>query len=235
MWNPWHGCHKISEGCLNCYVYRRDAQYGKDSTLVAKTRDFALPVRKSRAGVYKLAGPQTVYTCFTSDFFLAEADAWRVEAWQMIRQRVDLHFFIVTKRIQRFQVQLPADWCAGYPNVTIYCTAENQQRAAERLPILLREPIRHKGIICEPLLEAVDLSAYLSREIESVIVGGESGSNGRVCRYEWVLAIQEQCRQAGTAFHFKQTGTHFVKDGRIYTIRRALQQSQAAKAGIDLP
>ncbi|MEN6461119.1 MAG: DUF5131 family protein, partial [Syntrophomonas sp.] len=34
-WNPWHGCHKISTGCQNCYVYRIDAQHGKDSSIVS--------------------------------------------------------------------------------------------------------------------------------------------------------------------------------------------------------
>ena len=28
-WNPWHGCHKLSAGCMNCYVYRIDAQHGR--------------------------------------------------------------------------------------------------------------------------------------------------------------------------------------------------------------
>ena len=29
-WNPWHGCHKKSEGCLNCYMFRIDARYERD-------------------------------------------------------------------------------------------------------------------------------------------------------------------------------------------------------------
>ena len=37
IWNPWHGCKKISPGCYNCYVYRRDAEFGKDSSIVKKT------------------------------------------------------------------------------------------------------------------------------------------------------------------------------------------------------
>ena len=233
-WNPWHGCHKISAGCLNCYVYRRDAQYGKDSSVVVKTGDFNLPVKRNRTGEYKLSGNETVYTCFTSDFFLEDADAWRVEAWQMIRERSDLHFFIVTKRIHRFHVSLPDDWGDGYNNVTICCTVENQNRADSRLPIFLAEPIRYKSIICEPLLESVNLSAYLSSAIEEVVVGGESGDNARICSYSWVLNIREQCRQKGVAFHFKQTGARFEKDGRLYTIRRRLQHLQAQKAGIDL-
>ena len=54
VWNPWHGCRKISPGCLNCYVYRRDAEFGKDASVIAKTASFDLPVRRNRKGEYKL-------------------------------------------------------------------------------------------------------------------------------------------------------------------------------------
>ena len=30
MWNLWHGCHKLSDGCRHCSVYRTDGKYGKD-------------------------------------------------------------------------------------------------------------------------------------------------------------------------------------------------------------
>ncbi|HBF39956.1 MAG TPA: hypothetical protein DDW50_21955 [Firmicutes bacterium] len=234
FWNPWHGCHKISPGCQNCYVYRRDAEFGKDSSVVAQTKDFDLPVRRNRAGEYKLPGPDIVFTCFTSDFFLEDADAWRVEAWQMMRQRRDLHFFMVTKRIDRFRVNPPGDWGEGYDNVSICCTVENQDRAEYRLPIFLEAPIKHKSIICEPILESVDLSVYLSPAIEEVTVGGESGDQARLCDYAWVLDIREQCRKSGVSFYFKQTGARFQKDGRLYNIRRRDQQTQAQKAGINL-
>ena len=39
IWNPWHGCHKKSAGCLNCYMFRRDSLYDKDSNIVSKTKD----------------------------------------------------------------------------------------------------------------------------------------------------------------------------------------------------
>lgn len=153
----------------------------------------------------------------------------------MIRTRSDLHFYIITKRIHRFHVNLPDDWGDGYDNVSICCTVENQDRADCRLPIFLREPIRHKNIICEPLLEAVDLSPYLSAGIKDVTVGGESGNNARICRYDWVLDIREQCLRAGVPFYFKQTGARFEKDGRLYTIPRKYQHYQAQKAGINFP
>jgi len=233
QWNPWHGCHKISAGCLNCYVYRIDASFDRDATIISKTANFNLPLKKTRGGDYKLSAGEIVYTCFSSDFFLEEADEWRIEAWQMIRLRSDLHFYIITKRIDRFTVNLPADWGAGYDNVSICSTCENQDRADYRLPILLSLPIRHKAIICEPLLEQINLSPWLHPSIEGVIVGGESGKNARTCDFNWVLDLRAQCVKKKVPFHFKQTGARFVKDGHLYFIKRQDQHVQAAKAAID--
>jgi protein gp37 len=232
-WNLWHGCHKISAGCKNCYVYRFDAAFNRDASSVSKTADYNLPLKKKRNGAYKLPAGETVYTCFTSDFFLEEADEWRIDAWQMIRLRTDLLFYIITKRITRFRVNLPQDWGDGYNHVTICSTCETQDMADYRLPILLSLPIKHKAIICEPLLERINLSRWLTPSIEEVIVGGESGNNARICDYDWVLDIRTQCIEKKVPFHFKQTGARFVKDGRLYHIKRQDQHTQAAKAGID--
>ena len=180
IWNPWHGCHKISEGCLNCYMFRRDAMYDKDSNIVTKTSTFNAPVKRSRDGSYKMQESGTVYACMTSDFFIEEADEWRKEAWAFIRERNDLSFCIITKRIERFEVSLPDDWGDGYENVTICATCENQKRADERLPIMLRQPIKHREIIHEPMLGQIDIEKYLlSGKIEQVTCGGESGDNAR--------------------------------------------------------
>ena len=255
IWNPWHGCHKISPGCKNCYVYRRDAEFGKDSSVVTKTRNFDLPLRKNRKGSYVLlpqvetkindcgleeivAQDNQIFTCGTSDFFIEEADAWREEAWRIIRSRPDLHFYIVTKRIHRFTQGLPADWGEGYDNVTICCTCENQNRADYRLPIFFSLPIRHREIIHEPMLEAIDLTPHLQQYgslISCVICGGESGDaqDVRVLDYAWVLQTMMQCITHQVPFHFKQTGTLFRKNNHIYHIPRKDQLAQAAKAGID--
>lgn len=232
-WNPWHGCHKYSAGCRNCYVYRSDAAHGKDSSLVAKTAAFGLPVAKKRTGDYKLPAGELVWTCFTSDFFLEDADPWRPAAWAMMKERSDLNFLFITKRILRFYDCIPPDWGSGYPNVSICCTAENQACADQRLPFFQTLPVAAKSIICEPLLEEIDLSPYLGSWVKQVVAGGESGPNARLCRYEWVLALRDQCQRAGVPFHFKQTGARFEKDGRLYHIPRRLQHSQAAKAGLN--
>ena len=118
-WNPWHGCHKHSEGCRNCYVYRSDAKYEKDSSVVTKNSQFKLPLAKTRQGEYKLKSGSRVATCFTSDFLVPDADPWRPEAWAMMRERSDLQFLFLTKRIERLEKLLPPDWGDGYPNVQI--------------------------------------------------------------------------------------------------------------------
>lgn len=232
-WNLWHGCHKISPGCAHCYVYRTDEKYGRDSSQVARTQDFDLPIRRDRNGQYKIPSGEMVYTCFTSDYFVEDADPWREETWRMMRQRSDLHFMMITKRIDRFLQCVPPDWGDGYPNVHIYCTVENQERADYRLPLFLEAPIRHKGIVCEPLLQRVELEAYLFPCIEEVIAGGESGNQARVCDYQWVLDLRRQCIKKNIPFHFKQTGARLLKDGRLYRVPRAQQHDQARKAGID--
>lgn len=232
-WNPWHGCHKISEGCRHCYVYRQDANHAKDSSEVVRTNAFDRPVRRSRDGRFKVPAGEMVYTCFTSDFLVEEADAWRSEAWEMMRLRHDLQFFFITKRIDRLSAVLPPDWGEGYDNVAIGCTVENQQMADYRLPKLLEVPCKHKLIICAPLLGPLDISTYLTPAIEEVSVGGESGNSARPCDYAWVLGIRSQCIEADVAFTYHQTGARLVKDEKLYRIRRQYQHSQARKAGID--
>ena len=150
----------------------------------------------------------------------------------MIQRRSDLHFYMVTKRPERILQCLPEDWGNGYDNVTICCTMENQRRTDERLPIFRELPIRHKAIICEPLLEMIDFRGGLGQWSEQVTVGGESGRDARVCDYDWVLNIREQCIDANVSFHFKQTGALFRKDGRLFHIPRNQQMAQARRANI---
>ena len=234
-WNPWHGCTKISPGCLHCYVYRQDSMYGTQtaSNIARKTAAFNLPIKRKRDKSWKIESGKIVFTCFTSDFLLQDADPWRKECWQMIRQRNDLRFYFFTKRIDRFMQCIPDDWNEGYDNVLVGCTVENQQMADYRLPIFKALPIKHKSIIASPLLEHIDIRAYIDSDIEEVATGGESGLQARVCNYDWILDLREQCVAANVPFRFHQTGARLLKDGKLYRIPRRYQLSQAHKANID--
>lgn len=234
-WNPWHGCTKISTGCKYCYVYRQDEMYGSSTaaSLCKKNLDFNKPIKKKRDKSFKIPENSIVFTCFTSDFLLEDADKWRGECWEMMKRRSDCYFYFFTKRIDRLEKCLPDDWGDGYENVIIGCTIENQELADYRLPIFKTLPIKHKSIIIAPILSSIDISKYLDETIEEVSVGGESGNDARACNYDWVLDLRKQCIAANVPFRFHQTGARLIKGGKEYRIKRRFQHSQAAKAGIN--
>ena len=97
-WEPWTGCYKASDGCTYCYFYGPYAKrYGQN--IIEKTDKFDWPVRRNAKGQYNIKGNKILATCFATDFFLPEADEWRKEVWAMIRERTDIDFLILTKRI----------------------------------------------------------------------------------------------------------------------------------------
>lgn len=229
-WEPWSGCYKVSDGCTYCYFYGPySKRYGQNT--VQKTAEFDKPLAKTAKGEYKIANGKIVATCFASDFFIPEADEWRIDAWRMIKQRPDLDFLILTKRIDRFRVSLPDDWGDGYDNVNIGCTVENQALADYRLPLFLSYPIKRRFAACSPLLGAIDLSKYLEG-IDHVTVNGETGREARECDYNWVLDIRDQCKNAGITFWFKTTGSVFRRDGVTQKINPYKQSSLAKELDI---
>ena len=232
MWNPWRGCHKHSTGCKFCYIHKGDSKRAVATNVIVKTDDFYAPILKNKNGEYRIKSGQTVYTCFSTDFLIEEADQWRQECWAMIKERSDLNFIFLTKRIERFMECIPVDWHCGYDNVIVGCTIENQDRADYRLHIFSEIPIKHKNIICQPLIENIDIEKYLDG-VELVVVGGESDMFARPLNYEWVLNIREQCIKTNTKFEFRQCSTYFIKDGEKYKLTVRQLSSMAKKANIN--
>lgn len=236
IWNPWHGCVKVSEGCAHCYMYYLDKVRGQaDGSEIYRTANMRYPLAKDRNGNYKIRPGEMLRVCMTSDFFLAEADVWRDEAWAVMRARPDVVFFLLTKRPERVRDHLPADWGDGWENVFFNVTCENQRRADERLPYLLELPFKHKGVMCAPFIGPVSLAkALASGQIEQVICGGENYDGARPCHFEWVQALRAECVAADVTFNFIETGTVFVKDGRTYRMpSKRLQSRMAYKSGMN--
>ena len=231
MWNPWRGCKKCSDGCLHCYIHKGDAKRDVGTGNIVKTKDFYKPIEKLKNGAYKMKAG-IVYLGFSTDFLIEEADSWRKECWDMIRQRQDCTFLFLTKRIERFSACLPDDWGEGYENVVVCCTIENQKNADRELSVFQSLPIKHKCITAQPLLERIQIAPYLEG-IELVVVGGESDRCARPLDYSWVLDIREQCVQNNVSFEFRQCGTHFIKDGKQYNLKTKDLCPQARKAGIN--
>ena len=234
IWNPWHGCKKCSEGCQNCYMFYLDAKRDKNGADIYRTKSgFKYPLSKHRNGEYKVRSGEMLRVCMTSDFFLEEADLWRDEAWQIISQRPDVKFFLLTKRPERVASNLPWNWGDGFENVMLNVSCENQRRADERIPILLELPFKHKGIMCAPYIGQVSIEKYLpTGQIEQVLCDGENYVGARPCHYEWVKSLYDECVRYNVTFVFCGTGNRFVKDGKLYKLDSKIQVEQAYKSGL---
>ena len=234
IWNPWHGCVKKSEGCDNCYMYFLDEMRNKNGADVYRTKNgFNYPVQKDKNGDYKIRSGEMIRVCMTSDFFLEAADAWRSQAWDLMRQRRDVVFFLLTKRPERVKDCLPADWGDGWDNIFFNVSAENQRRADERIPLLLALPFKHKGVMCAPFIGEITLKKYLETgQIEQVLCDGENYGGARPCHYEWVRRLRQECEESNVTFVFCGTGRCFVKGGKTYHLEGSIQSRQARKSGL---
>jgi protein gp37 len=216
-------------------MYFLDKQRQQNGADIYKVKaNFDYPLRKDKNGAYKIKSGEHIRVCMTSDFFLPEADKWRTEAWNIMRQRPDVLFFLLTKRPERVKDCLPDDWGQGWHNVFFNVTTENQAMADERIPILLELPFYYKGVMVAPFIGEVHLQNYLATgQIRQVIAGGENYDGARPLHYEWVKSLYDECVAADVTFCFIETGTHFIKDGKSYFMPdKRLQSVQAFRSGL---
>ena len=230
-------------------MFSNDRRRGLDPTEVRRSKTgFDYPLRRRRDGRPAVRPGELIRVCMNSDFFIEEAGAWRAEAWNIIRARPDVRFFLLTKRPERVRACLPLDWPGregahgGWPHVMLNVSCENQRRANERIPQLLSLPFAHRGIMCTPLIGGVSLAeatagfdgpALGSGGIEQVVAGGENYENPRPCDFDWIRSLRRECEAADVTFAFIETGSVFVKDGRAYRLpSRRLQSQQAYRFGM---
>jgi protein gp37 len=210
--NPWIGCTKVSEGCLNCYaeagdLFRHWTSGGwgpgkpRHRTSAANWKE---PLKWNRAAA--IGGRRAKVFCASlADVFDPEVDrAWRADLWDLIRRCPHLDWQLLTKRPQFISSGLPSDWDSGWPNVWLGTSVENQKRADERVPLLVSVPAIIHFLSVEPLLGPIQFQSLAG--VEWVIVGGESGPAARPVLEPWVIDIQAQCQAGGVKFFFKQWG-----------------------------
>ncbi len=210
-WNPWHGCKKVSPGCKFCYMYRDKERYGDDDPSI---------VRKSKTKFFeplKWKDPKLIFTCSWSDFFIEEADEWRSDAWNVIRQTPQHTYQILTKRPERIHESLPAWFDAIAYNVLIGVSIEDQSNV-NRLEYLVDLPCR-TFVSFEPLLGKISWTEFMSI-LDWCIIGGESGNDQgkyryRRCDLSWITHLISEFKYRETPVFVKQLGTHLAKELRL--------------------
>lgn len=227
-----YGCTKISPACTNCYAmgmagrleamgldrYAGTTEGGQWTGRVRVDFDAIGP---AFAKLPKRT-PARVFVTSMSDLFHHDVPAEFIGRvfWEM-NNRPHLTFQVLTKRAERM-----ASWSAGFApwprNVWAGVTVEDQRRADDRIPHLLRVPAAARFLSVEPMLSEVDLwtarypwpdggagkgSAFAwGRDVSWVICGGESGPDARPMHPDWARSLRDQCQAAGVPFFFKQWG-----------------------------
>ena len=223
-WNPMSGCTKISAGCANCYAetmaYRLKAMGTK-----GYENGFAVTLHPEKlSDPLKHKKPTMYFVCSMGDLFHEDVPFDYIDQIFAIMALTPQHTYqVLTKRPERMNQYMenpPALW--PLPNVWLGVTAENQEQADKRIPILIDTPAAVRFVSIEPMLGEINLQklhrkmvngapAYPCNEpylfdLDWVIVGGETGANARPMHPDWVRSIKEQCEEAKVPFFFKQWG-----------------------------
>lgn len=241
--NPWEGCQKVSPGCDHCYAESRNARFGGGVAInwgpgASRRRTSVANWRKpsqwnaAHEEFYAAHGRrQRVFCASLADVFDNAVDPqWRGDLFELIRTTPNLDWLLLTKRPQNIVRMVRSHGAvAGNgerylpDNVCLGTTAEDQARADQNIPALLRTigelGARVTFLSVEPMLGPVEVFSEITGEllhtsgndfepgwISWVICGGESGHGARPVHPTWPRSLRDQCAAAGVPFLFKQWG-----------------------------
>lgn len=210
-WNPWLGCFKVSQGCKHCYADTLTSGrmgldvFGPDLTKRKRTgKQVWSNPRKWDREALEARTPARTFCASLADFFedAPGPNAWRPDAWRVIRSTPWLDWQLLTKRPELLSRMLPDDWGDGYPNVWLGTSIESNE-VQERSIKLVSVPAVVHFISYEPALAPIDQVSLF--DIEWIIVGGESGPGYRPMDFDWVRDVRRRCEMLDIAFFFKQS------------------------------
>ena len=237
-WNPVTGCTKISPGCAYCYAEGITLRFKRGGPYLPGKATIKLHYDRLNAPA-KWKTPRRVFVNSMSDLFHEEVPFHFIQQVFLHMVKHDQHTYqILTKRPERMleylhwaeKLQWPSHIWAGV-------SVENQYWADKRIPLLARIPARVRFLSVEPLLKAVHLGSYL-KQIQWVIVGGESGPRSRPMKAEWATRIRDECLDAGVPFFFKQWGGRHNKaggrelDGRTWDEMPVIPSTSSTQSGV---
>ena len=211
-WNPLTGCTKISPGCKHCYAERMSkrlramGQRNYKNGFKLTTHEHALETPLN----WKTS--RTIFVNSMSDLFHKSVPTEYILKVFDVMKRADWHRFqLLTKRSERLlELNDKLPWPQ---NIWMGVSVENRDYNY-RIRSLAKTGAFVKFLSIEPLLDSIPNLPL--RNIDWVIVGGESGPKARPMEEEWVLDIHAQCKKKNVPFFFKQWGgTNKKKTGRL--------------------
>jgi protein gp37 len=211
-WNPVTGCTKVSPGCLNCYAERM-AKRLKAMGVERYSYGFKVRVHDDLLEMpLKWRNPRVIFVNSMSDLFHEEVPEYFIKNVFEIMNSCPQHTFqILTKRSKRLkELSHKLRWAH---NIWMGVSVENTE-TTYRIKDLEKTDARVKFISCEPLIGPINRMPL--KNIDWIIVGGESGPHARVMEKHWAISIRNQCVRQSVPYFFKQWGgTRKKANGRM--------------------
>ncbi len=211
-WNPVTGCTKISPGCKNCYADRM-AKRLQAMGVERYSEGFKVKIQNDVLNVpYKWKRSRLVFVNSMSDLFHNKvSDSFIKKVFKVMNECPQHNFQVLTKRPERvIEIADKVEWT---DNIWMGVSVENQEYSW-RASMLAKVPANVRFLSIEPLIGPVSRIAL--KNIDWVIVGGESGPRARPMEEAWVLKIKEKCVKQNVPFFFKQWGgVNKKKTGRL--------------------
>lgn len=163
-WNPVTGCTKISSGCKNFYAEWMSKRLAGRAGYPSDNPFRVTYHQEKLTQLLKWKKPKRIFVCSMGDLFHGSVDISVIDQILKVMLAARGHIFmILTKRPERMRDYF-SRWggvLKRYNHIYIGVTAENQEIADERIPILLDIPAAVRFVSCEPLLSSLDLERYL--------------------------------------------------------------------------
>ena len=217
--NPWRGCTKVSLGCKHCYAEALSGRnpkllgkWGPDGTRIIASESYWRQPKIWNRDADRAGERRQVFCASLADVFedRPELEAPRSRLRWLMFDTVQLDWLLLTKRPEFARQWIDSNLMPR--NYWVGVSVEDQQRADERIPILLQTPAPVRFLSVEPLLGPVDFRKWLP-SVNWVIIGGESGPYARPCNIAWIRSVVRQCQDASVAVFVKQLGSHLkLKD-----------------------
>lgn len=242
-WNPISGCSKISPGCKNCYAERMAKRLAGRAGY-PKNNPFKVTIHQDKIDLpVTWTRPTKIFVCSMGDLFHEEIDfVWTSRIFDVMRDCNYLErkhiFFILTKRPEimvrffkyyRKKILFSKDEpITLMENIWLGVTAENQEQADKRIPILLSIPAAVRFVSVEPMLEPINIEKYLrcqgcgysqkdmdtywdhdlcknpTNKLSWSVIGAESGPRARKIDNSHIFNLILQCSDADVPVFLKQ-------------------------------
>jgi protein gp37 len=236
-------CVRVSPGCTHCYAATMNRRLGTglDYTVPDNARVQHFISEKQLREPLGWKKPRRVFVCSMTDLFGEwVTDEQILRVWTVMHAAPQHTFQVLTKRPERarsilsrlawatptqaerdagargFQAHLNGAPAEPLPNVWLGVSAEDQQRADERIPILLDTPAAVRWVSAEPLIGGIDFCGIggccTAPGLDWIVTGGESGPGARPMDLAWARSIRDQCAAAGVAYFHKQNGAGWARE-----------------------